>query len=390
MKRKKDNPIGKANIKVVGVGGGGSNAVSRMYRDRVPEVQYISINTDVQALANAQTHMRLRVGDIKARGLGVGGDPSKGRECHEENREEIQELLRGADMVFIAAGMGGGTGTGGSPVVAEVAREIGALAVGVVTKPFKFEGPRRARFAQEGIRKLSEHVDTLIVIPNQRLLLVNNSNVTMADAFHLADDVLRQGIQAISELILVPGDINLDFADVKTVMGKAGQAWMAIGNGMGPDKAMLAAEEAISSPLLEVSIEGARGVIFNVTGGPDLTLDEVSEAADFISQIVSKDANIFFGTTQDPKMENEVKLTVIATGFPPIESDQKDPSQQTTDIEEVMKDNRKLTIPPFMRHPRRTIRTGFSSIGTSPKDKIPEEADAETETGTPAESAPKA
>ncbi len=351
-KNKKQPPIGKAKIKVVGVGGGGSNAVSRMYRDRIPEVEYISINTDAQALANSQTPIRLRVGDTTARGLGVGGDPSKGRECHEENAEEIRETLEDADLVFVAAGMGGGTGTGGAPVVAKAAKDLGALAVGVVTKPFKFEGPRRKRQALAGIEALSEYVDTLIVIPNDRLMLLGDKNFSMSSAFRIADDVLRQGIQAITELILVPGEINLDFADVKTVMGNAGQAWMAIGYGVGTNKAIVAAEESINSPLLEVSIDGARGVILNVTGGPDLTLDEVNEAAEFISRIVAPDANIFFGTATDPKMENEVKLTVIATGFPSMEDEDTRREEDERNLRKIMDDQKSISLPPFLRHKR--------------------------------------
>ena len=236
--------IGSATIKVVGVGGGGSNAVSRMYRDRIPEVEYITVNTDAQALSRSDVPIRIRVGDRTARGLGVGGDPAKGRECHEEVRDEIKRALEGADLVFIAAGMGGGTGTGGSPVVAEIAQELGALTVAVVTKPFDFEGSRRRRQADEGIATLSEVVDTLIVIPNDRLLIMSSENLSMDMAFRMADDVLRQGVQSIAELILVPGEINLDFADVKAIMSNAGPAWMAIGHGSGENRAVMAAGAA--------------------------------------------------------------------------------------------------------------------------------------------------
>ena len=356
VRNKKPAPIGKANIKVVGVGGGGSNAVSRMFLNRIPEIEYISINTDAQALSMAKTHTRLRVGDTLARGLGVGGDPIKGRECHEENREEIKDLLKSADLVFIAAGMGGGTGTGGAPIVAEVAKEIGALAIGVVTKPFEFEGTIRKRVANAGIEKLSEQADTLIVIPNERLNLIADETISMNDCFNIADDVLRQGVQSISELILVPGEINLDFADVQTVMAQAGQAWMAIGKGSGENKALKAAAEAIESPLLEVSIEGARGVIFNVTGGPDLTLDEVQDAAQFISQMVAKDAKIFFGTAQDPKMENEVKITVIATGFPRLQDEEEEERVTDSSLKEIMADQKRLSLPPFMRFRKKRLR----------------------------------
>ena len=339
--------IGSATIKVVGVGGGGSNAVSRMYRDRIPEVEYITVNTDAQALTRSDVPIRIRVGDRTARGLGVGGDPSKGRECHEEDRDEIKRALEGADLVFIAAGMGGGTGTGGSPVVAEVAQELGALTVGVVTKPFNFEGARRRRQAEEGIKALSEVVDTLIVIPNDRLLIMSTENLSMDMAFRMADDVLRQGVQSIAELILMPGEINLDFADVRAVMDNAGPAWMAIGKGSGENRAIEAAEEAINSPLLEVEIAGAKGVIFNITGGTDLTLDEVQRASEVIASTVHPDANIIFGTVTDPKMENEVKLTIIATGFPvagEIEEEAEAVARQALD------DPASMAIPPFLRH----------------------------------------
>jgi cell division protein FtsZ len=342
-----EGSVGAANIKVVGVGGGGQNAVNRMYRERVPEVEYIAVNTDSQALDAATVPIRLRVGDQTARGLGVGGDPSKGRQCHEEDRDEIKEVLKGSDLVFVAAGMGGGTGTGGAPVVAEVAQEIGALTVGVVTKPFGFEGAVRKRKALEGIELLRDKVDTLIVIPNDRLLAISDQQLTMDRAFKMADDVLRQGIQSIAELILVPGEINLDFADVRAVMENAGPAWMAIGKGSGEERAIEAAEEAIHSPLLEVEIAGAKGVIFNITGGTDLTLDEVQRASEVIAATVHPDANIIFGMSTDPKMENEVKLTLIATGFPvagEVEEEADEIARQ------ALEDPGSMAIPPFLRH----------------------------------------
>ena len=357
------NPrIGNASIKVVGVGGGGQNAVNRMYRERVEGVDYIAVNTDAQALESAhlpEAH-KLRVGDETARGLGVGGDPSKGKQCHEENREEIKKLLSGADLVFGAAGMGGGTGTGGSPVVAEIAQELNCLTVGVITKPFNFEGQVRSKKAMEGIEQLSQHVDTMVVIPNDRLMAVSDENLTMTGAFEMADDVLAQGVQSIAELILIPGEINLDFADVRAVMENAGPAWMAIGKGTGEDRAVKAAEEAINSPLLEVEITGAKGVIFNITGGSDLTLEEVQKASEVISSTVHPDANIIFGNVIDSNMENEVKLTVIATGFPKQEDlDQID--RETTF--EAMHNPEAVKIPPFLRkHPSavRRIRGGLS------------------------------
>lgn len=351
--------IGVAKIKVVGVGGGGSNAVSRMYRDRLPEVEYIAVNTDAQALLRTDVPTRLRIGDQVARGLGVGGDPERGRECAEESRDELREILEGSDMVFVAAGMGGGTGTGGVPIVAEVARELGALTVGVVTRPFAFEGRRRQRHAEEGINLLKEKVDTLITIPNDRLLIICDDQVTMESGFRMADNILRQGVQSIAELVTVAGEINLDFADIKAVMANAGPAWMAIGSGTGEGRAIQAAEEAIQSPLLEVSIDGARGVIFNITGGSDLTITEVHQASEVISQVVDPDANIIFGMVTDMKMENEVKLTIIATGFPAAELN------MLSDIDDVVEvDEADLDIPPFLRHhpaARRRMRVGAAA-----------------------------
>ena len=342
-----EGSVDTANIKVVGVGGGGQNAVNRMYRERVPEVEYISVNTDSQALDSSDAPIRLRVGDKTARGLGVGGDPSKGRQCHEEDRDEIREVLKGADLVFVAAGMGGGTGTGGAPVIAKVAQELGSLTVGVVTKPFAFEGAVRKRKALEGIELLREQVDTLIVIPNDRLLAISDEQLTMDRAFKMADDVLSQGIRSIAELILVPGEINLDFSDVRAVMDNAGPAWMAIGKGAGDNRAIEAAEQAINSPLLEVEIAGAKGVIFNITGGTDLTLDEVQRASEVIASTVHPEANIIFGTVTDPKMENEVKLTIIATGFPVAGEIQK---EAESIARMALEDPASMAIPPFLRH----------------------------------------
>ena len=345
-----NDQVGTANIKVVGVGGGGQNAVNRMYKERVEGVQYISVNTDSQALENSEIPLKLRVGDQTARGLGVGGDPAKGRQCHEEDREEIKSVLEGADLVFIAAGMGGGTGTGGAPVVAEISKEIGALTVGVVTKPFNFEGKVRKTKAIEGVEALKEQVDTLIVIPNDRLTAVSDANVTIQTAFKMADDVLRQGIQSIAELILCPGEINLDFADVKAVMDGAGAAWMAIGKGSGENRAIEAAEEALQSPLLEVEVNGARGVIFNVTGGPDVTIHEVQAASEIVASTVHPDANIIYGQTTDPKMENEIKITLIATGFPSAADIEEDEIKSASEV--LKNHNNDIEIPPFLRnHP---------------------------------------
>jgi cell division protein FtsZ len=339
--------IGTAIIKVVGVGGGGSNAVSRMYKDRIPEVEYIAVNTDHQALERVSLPVRIRVGDSTARGLGVGGDPGKGRACHEESREQLRAALQGADLVFVAAGMGGGTGTGGAPVVAEVAQEIGALVVGVVTKPFSFEGTQRMKKALQGIEQLRQKVDTLIVIPNDRLMQVSDERLTLENAFRLADGVLRQGVQSITELVLIPGEINLDFADVRAIMENAGPAWMAIGYGKGENRAVEAAEAALNSPLLEVSVAGATGVLLNVTGGSDLSLQEVHQAAQVVSSTVHPDANIIFGTVTDPKMENEIKITLIATGFPVATEESRD---RAAEAKQAVSDEDALAIPPFLRH----------------------------------------
>ncbi len=318
--RPRINP--SVNIKVVGVGGGGSNAVTRMYRRRIPSVEYIAANTDAQALAYTEASIRLRVGDRIAGGLGVGGDPRLGRECFIDSREEVREVLTGADLVFVAAGMGGGTGTGGAPVVANIAkRELGCLTIGVVTKPFPFEGFQRGQQALDGLDQLAEEVDTLVVIPNERLLMVANPNTSVATAFRMADEVLRQGIQSIVELVLMPGEINLDFADLRTVMRDAGTAWMAIGHGNGIDRTDAAIASALGSPLLELGIDGATGVLLNITSGPDLMLAEVRKITETIKEHLHPEADMFFGTAQDLRMENELKLTIIATGFGKSEED---------------------------------------------------------------------
>jgi cell division protein FtsZ len=366
-----ESSVGTANIKVVGVGGGGQNAVNRMYRERVPEVEYISVNTDSQALDAADVPVRLRVGDQTARGLGVGGDPAKGRQCHEEDRDEIKEVLKGADLVFVAAGMGGGTGTGGAPVVAEVAQDLGALTIGVVTKPFGFEGAVRKKKAIEGIELLRDQVDTLIVIPNDRLIAISDEQLTMDRAFKLADDVLAQGIRSIAEIILQPGEINLDFADVRAIMENAGPAWMAIGSGSGENRAFDAAEQAINSPLLEVEIAGAKGVLYNITGGSDLTLEEVQKASELIASTVHPDANIIFGMFTDPKMENEVKITLIATGFP-VAGEVEEEEQSVA--RKALEDPRSMAIPPFLRlHPAARTRYRNGGMYRDTQEAQPEE-----------------
>jgi cell division protein FtsZ len=302
-------------IKVVGVGGGGSNAVNRMISARLPGVQYVALNTDLQALQHCNAEMKVRIGDRLTKGLGAGADPLRGARAAEESREAIAEALQGAEMVFVTACLGGGTGTGAAPIVAEVAREIGALTIGVVTKPFAFEGAKRRQQAEEGARDLQEKVDTLIVIPNDRLLQICDEQISMSDAFKLADDVLRQGIQGISELITVPGIVNLDFADVRKIMSDAGPALMAIGSGRGEHRAVDAARAAIASPLLEVDITGATGVLFNVTGPENLGLHELNAAARVIAEVVDPEAEIIFGTATDESLLDEVRITVIGTGF---------------------------------------------------------------------------
>ncbi len=304
-----------ANIKVVGVGGGGSNAVNRMIDAGLPGVEFIACNTDAQALVISDAKIRIQIGDKLTKGLGAGANCEIGEKAAEEDRDKLAESVEGADMVFITAGMGGGTGTGAAPVLAEIAREQGALTVAIVTKPFAFEGRRRGMVAEHGIKKLKEKVDTLIVIPNDRLLQIADANTSMVEAFRLADDVLRHGVQGITDLITVPGLINLDFADVKTIMQSSGSALMGIGRGTGDDRATTAAQSAISSPLLEATINGATGVLINITGGQDLGILEVNQAAEIISEAADQDAEIIFGTAINPEMKDEVKITVIATGF---------------------------------------------------------------------------
>ncbi|HEV8670280.1 MAG TPA: cell division protein FtsZ [Candidatus Limnocylindria bacterium] len=304
-----------ALIKVVGVGGGGSNAVNRMIRAELMGVEFIAVNTDAQALLLSDAPHKIRIGDKVTKGLGAGADPSIGRKAAEDDSEKLYEALKEADMIFVTAGMGGGTGTGGAPVIAEIAKDIGALTVAVVTKPFGFEGAKRKLLAEQGISDLVDKVDTLITIPNDRLLQVVEKRTSMVDAFRIVDDVLRQGVQGISDLITVPGLINLDFADVKTIMTNAGSALMGIGHGTGETRAADAARQAIQSPLLEQSIDGARGVLFTITGGPDLALFEVNEAAEIIHAAADPEANIIFGAVIDDRMGQDVKISVIATGF---------------------------------------------------------------------------
>lgn len=344
-----------ANIKVIGVGGGGNNAVNRMIECGVRGVDFIALNTDRQALISSRAETKIQLGEKITKGLGAGANPEIGAKSAEENRNEIAEVLKGADMIFITAGMGGGTGTGAAPVVAEIAKELGILTVGVVTKPFTFEGRKRLTQSEMGIEDLKSRVDTLVTIPNDRLLQIADKKTTMAEAFVMADEVLKQGVQGISDLISIPNLINLDFADVKTIMLDKGIAHMGIGSSTGDNRATEAAKQAIKSPLLETSIDGAKSVLLNITGGPDLGIFEVNEAADLIRQAVDSEANIIFGAGIDETYGDEIKITVIATGFDLDKEVNKNPinkkesSEQTKDeplLGEPMED---LDIPIFLR-----------------------------------------
>ncbi len=306
---------GTATIKVIGVGGAGNNAVNRMIDAGIKGVDFIAVNTDRQALQTSKAKTKIQIGEKITRGLGAGANPDIGAQSAEENKAEVAEVLRGADMVFVTAGMGGGTGTGAAPIVAQAAKEMGILTIGVVTKPFTFEGKKRLSQAERGIESLKGKVDTLVVIPNDKLLQIIDRKTSIIEAFKQADDILRQGVQGISDLIAIPGLVNLDFADVKTIMLNQGMAHMGVGSATGENRAEDAAKEAIQSPLLETSIEGAKGVIINITGGEDLGLHEVNTAAELVQRSVDPEANIIFGTVTDPEMREEIKITVIATGF---------------------------------------------------------------------------
>jgi cell division protein FtsZ len=345
-----------AVIKVVGVGGGGTNAVTRMVDAGLRGVDFIAVNTDAQVLMETDADVKLTIGKERTHGLGAGADPTVGREAAEESRDEIKEALKGADMVFVTAGEGGGTGTGGAPIVAEIARSLGALTVGVVTRPFSFEGRRRADQAETGIRELQDQVDTLIVIENDRLLQVVERTTPLLDAFRVADEVLRQGVQGITDLITVPGLVNLDFADVRTIMNEAGSALMGIGRASGDNRAAEAARAAVASPLLEASIDGATGILLNVTGGRDLGLFEVNEAAEVVTAATDANANVIFGAVIDDSMMEEVRVTVIATGFggprrrraTPVVEGRRTPAPATGGERFEVPDEL-LDVPPFLR-----------------------------------------
>ncbi len=351
---------GTATIKVIGVGGAGNNAVNRMIEEGIKGVDFIAVNTDRQALQKSKAGTKIQIGEKITRGLGAGANPDIGAQSAEENKSEIAETLRGADMVFVTAGMGGGTGTGAAPIVAQAAKEMGILTIGVVTKPFTFEGKKRLSQAERGIESLKGKVDSLVVIPNDKLLQVIDRKTSINEAFRMADDILRQGVQGISDLIAVTGTVNLDFADVKTIMLNTGMAHMGIGRASGENRAEDAAKQAVQSPLLETSIEGARGVIINITGGEDLGLHEVNTAAELVQRSVDPEANIIFGTVTDPEMKDEIQITVIATGFEKPETrtasavdsfinkswEKKTSSIPTSDVNSSQGD---LDIPAFLR-----------------------------------------
>ena len=341
-------------IKVLGIGGGGSNAVSRMYKEKLPVVEYYALNTDAQHLFRCDVSHRIAMGQHLTRGLGAGAQPALGRQAAEESRSDIQRAVEGADMVFLAVGMGGGTGTGSAPVVAQIAKEAGALTIAVVSRPFSFEAAARRKNAEEGIARLKDHVDTLITIPNDRLLELNTNKdqpFTWEDALKMADSVLHQGIQAIAEVVTVPGEINVDFADVKTILSGAGPAWMAIGRGKGENRAADAAKMATRSPLLDIAMEGARRVLFVITGGNSLTLQEVQDAAKVIEDMADPDANIIFGTSRDPRLDDEVKMTMVAAAFPVVQDNQR---MREAELQRLLQDvspdtEEEMDVPSFLR-----------------------------------------
>lgn len=337
-----------ARIKVIGTGGAGCNAITRMVREQIRGVEFIAMNTDAQHLEITEAPVRLQLGERLTRGLGAGGDHNIGRRAAEESRDEIRQVVAESDMVFITAGMGGGTGTGSASVVAEIAKESGALTIAVVTKPFRFEGAHRTQVAEEGINDLIEKVDTLIIVPNDRLLELCDKKASVDSAFKLADEVLHHGVQAIAEVITVPGLVNLDFADVKTIMKDAGPAWMSIGHGSGQNRATEAAKDALSSPLLDVSLNGAKGVLFNINGGSDLSLFEVNAAAQIIQQAVDPEANVIFGVVLDPNLGDDVRLTLIATGF---DSERTTGSAREKEVTRLLKGlkSEELDVPSFLR-----------------------------------------
>jgi cell division protein FtsZ len=356
--------VGVPIIKVLGIGGGGSNAVSRMFKEKLPVVEYYAVNTDSQHLFRCDVAHRIAIGQNLTRGLGSGAQPDLGRQAAEESRQEIEKAVEGSDMVFLAVGMGGGTGTGASPVIAQIAKESGALTVAVVSKPFSFEANNRRKNAEEGIARLKDQVDTVIVIPNDRLLTMNTQSeqtFTWEDALKMADSVLQQAIQAIAEVVTVPGEINVDFADVKTILSNAGPAWLAIGKGRGENRAVEAAKMATKSPLLDIAMDGAKRILFVVSGGPTLSLREVQEAANVIQDMADPDANIIFGTCRDPKLDDEVKITMVAAAFPVMADNDH---VREADLERLLQDvipesEEELDVPSFLRRQSSSRNRGF-------------------------------
>jgi cell division protein FtsZ len=339
-----------ARIKVVGLGGAGCNAITRMVREQIRGVEFIAMNTDAQQLALTEAAIRIQLGERLTHGMGAGGDFTIGMKAAEESRDQIKEVLSGADMVFVTAGMGGGTGTGSAPVVADIAKQSGALTISIVTRPFSFEGNHRRKTAETGIENLQEKVDTLVIIPNDRLLQLCDQKMSVDGAFKVADEVLHHGVQAIAEVITVPGLINLDFADIRTIMKDAGPAWMSIGNGTGPNRAVDAAKQALASPLLDVSMEGAKGVLFNITGGSSLTLFEVNAAAEVIKQAVDPSANVIFGVALEESMNQGVRLVLIATGFEGMYSlGSATREKEITKVLKNLKTEDQLDTPSFLR-----------------------------------------
>jgi cell division protein FtsZ len=365
---------GPAKIKVIGMGGGGCNAITRMVRDEIRGVEFIAMNTDAQALAITEAPIRFQLGERLTKGLGAGGDCAVGQRAAEENRDELQQLVTGSDMVFVTCGMGGGTGTGSISVVSEIAKKSGALTIAIVTKPFSFEGRHRLRTAEEGLARLASRCDTLIIIPNDRLLALADKQTSIENAFRMADECLRHGVQAISEVITVPGMINLDFADVRAIMKDAGPAWMSIGRGSGPNRAIDAAKDALSSPLLDVSIKGAKGVLFNITGSDNLTLHEVNQAAELIKQSVDPGANIIFGVRRDEHLDKEIKITLVATGFTQGNSLNNMDDEDITKLLKSLKVEDELDVPSFMRKPlfneKRTMPASSQPNKTPMKESV--------------------
>lgn len=358
-------PYGNPVIRIIGVGGGGSNAVNRMYTDRVAGVEYFAINTDAQHLALLDVPNKLAIGQSLTRGLGAGGNPDIGRQAAEESRDKLEQVTHGADMVFLACGMGGGTGTGALPVVAQIAKESGALTVAVVSRPFSFEVRTRRKNADEGLMRLQDHVDTVITIPNDKLLDMErqreNQTVSWDDALRLADSVLQHGIQAIAEVVMVTGEINVDFADVRAIMLNAGPAWLAIGNGTGENRALDAARTATKSPLLDIAIEGAKRILFVMTGGPSLSLREIQQASSVIEELADPEANVIFGTVKDPKLTDEVKITLVAASFPMPEENLVQRQEELRNLlrQSVSQTGDDLDVPSFLRKEAVSRNRGF-------------------------------